>query len=128
MSETVITGLHHIAILCSNRETTLRFYGYLGFAVVESHVRPERNDEIVFMERQGVMLELFVSSENPQRVSSPEAYGLRHLALRVVNAKAIREKLIEVGYDPEPLRTDAFDGRKLFFVKDPDGLPIELHE
>lgn len=80
------------------------------------------------MEQQDVVLELFISENHPQRVSDPEAYGLRHLALGVTDAQAIREKLTSAGYAPEPIRTDTFNGRKLFFVKDPDGLPIELHE
>ena len=124
----ITTGLHHIAILCSDREASLRFYETLGFCVTESHVRPERKDEVIFMEQQDVVLELFISAGNPQRVSGPEAYGLRHLALGVIDAQAAREKLIAVGYAPEPIRTDTFNDRKLFFVKDPDGLPIELHE
>lgn len=130
----ITTGLHHIAILCSEREASLRFYETLGFAVYESHVRPERNDEVIFMEQQGcvdgpaIVLELFISEKHPQRVSNPEAYGLRHLALGVTDAEVASEKLIAAGYAPEPIRTDTFNGRKLFFVKDPDGLPIELHE
>ena len=128
MKKPIITGLHHIAILCAEREASLRFYETLGFAVYESHVRPERKDEIIFMNGYGIVLELFISAGNPQRVSGPEAYGLRHLALGVTDAQAAREKLIAAGYAPEPIRTDTFNDRKLFFVKDPDGLPIELHE
>lgn len=130
----ITTGLHHIAILCSDREASLRFYETLGFAVYESHVRPERKDEVIFMEQQGcvdgpgIVLELFISDKHPQRVSNPEAYGLRHLALRTENAEATHMILLEAGYTPEPIRTDTFNNRKLFFVKDPDGLPIELHE
>ena len=124
----IITGLHHIAILCSEREASLRFYETLGFRVTESHVRPERKDEVIFMNGPGIVLELFISEKHPQRVSNPEAYGLRHLALGVTDAEAARENLIAAGYNPEPIRIDTFNGRKLFFVKDPDGLPIELHE
>lgn len=124
----ITTGLHHIAILCSEREASLRFYETLGFRMIESHVRPERNDEVIFMNGPGIVLELFISEKHPQRVSGPEAYGLRHLALGVTDAQAAREKLIAAGYAPEPIRTDTFNDRKLFFVKDPDGLPIELHE
>ena len=76
----------------------------------------------------GIVLELFISEKHPQRVSNPEAYGLRHLALGVTDAQTAREKQIAAGYNPEPIRTDTFNGRRLFFVKDPDGLPIELHE
>ena len=129
----MITGLHHVAILCSERERSIRFYETLGFRVYETHIRPERNDEIIFMkqaceESMDVILELFIAESHPQRVTSPEAYGLRHLALRVVDAQAVRRSLLLSGYEPEPIRTDTFNGRKLFFVKDPDGLPIELHE
>ena len=130
----ITTGLHHIAILCSEREASLRFYETLGFRVTESHVRPERKDDVIFMEQQGcvdgpgIVLELFISENHPQRVSNPEAYGLRHLALRTENAEAAHVRLLDAGYNPEPIRTDIFNGRKLFFVKDPDGLPIELHE
>lgn len=128
MEKPIITGLHHIAILCSEREAALRFYETLGFRMYESHVRPERKDEVIFMKQQDVVLELFIADNHPQRVTSPEAYGLRHLALGISDAEAAREKLIASGYAPEPIRTDTFNGRKLFFVKDPDGLPIELHE
>lgn len=124
----ITTGLHHIAILCSEREASLRFYETLGFVVYESHVRPERKDEVVMLDGPGIVLELFISDKHPQRVSNPEAYGLRHLALRTETAEVARENLIAAGYNPEPIRTDTFNGRKLFFVKDPDGLPIELHE
>ena len=124
----MIAGLHHIAILASDKKRTVCFYEALGFRVRECHVRPERKDEIVFMEQCGITLELFVSAGNPMRISNPEAYGLRHLALRTDDVQVVREKLIAAGYDPEPIRTDTFNGRKLFFVKDPDGLPIELHE
>ena len=128
MEKSIITGLHHIAILCSEREASLRFYETLGFRMIESHVRPERKDEVIFMEQQDVVLELFISEKHPQRVSGPEAYGLRHLALRTEDAEAAHVILLDAGYNPEPIRTDTFNGRKLFFVKDPDGLPIELHE
>ncbi len=124
----MITGTHHIAILASDREKTLAFYAALGFSVRECHVRPERNDEIIFMEQAGITLEIFISANNPPRVSGPEAYGLRHLALRETDAESMRLHLIRAGFAPEPMRHDDFDGRRMFFVKDPDGLPIEIHE
>ena len=79
----MIRGLHHIAILCSDREASLRFYTALGFVLYESHIRPERGDEILMLHGHGITLELFVSDGNPARVTGPEAYGLRHLALAV---------------------------------------------
>ena len=124
----MIEGLHHIAILASKRIETLAFYKSLGFVVKENRVRPERNDEIIFMEQSGVTLEVFISAGNPPRVSGPEAYGLRHVAFVVADASAVRETLIRKGYVPEELRSDTFSGKAMFFIKDPDGLPIEIHE
>ena len=124
----MIRGLHHIAILCSDREASLRFYETLGFVLYESHVRPERRDEILMMRGFGMVLELFVIAGNPQRVSSPEAYGLRHLALAVDEIDTMIASLSDAGYVPEPVRRDTFTGERMTFVKDPDGLPIELHE
>ena len=124
----MLKGLHHIAILASKRAETLAFYEGLGFVATGNHVRPERKDEIIFMEQAGVMLELFISAGNPPRVSYPEAYGLRHVAFRVEDAAAAREMLLRKGYAPQELRYDTFTGNTMFFVLDPDGLPIEIHE
>lgn len=124
----MMTGLHHIAILASDRAASLAFYEALGFRIVSCHPRPERQDEIIFLAQAGVTLELFISRGNPARLSGPEAYGLRHVAFRVTDATAMREMLIARGYSLEPLRRDALTGETMFFVKDPDGLPVEVHE
>lgn len=124
----MIAGLHHIAILASQKARTVAFYEALGFRVTACHPRPERQDEIVFMGAAGVTLEVFVSQGNPPRVSDPEAYGLRHAAFAVTDAESVRETLLCAGCQPEPLRRDAINGKAMFFVKDPDGLPIEIHE
>ena len=124
----MISGLHHIAILCSDREASLRFYRVLGFVLYESHVRPERHDEILMLRGHGITLKLFVSGGNPPRVTGPEAYGLRHLALAVDTLDGVLCTLTEAGYEPEPVRRDSFSGERMTFVKDPDGLPVELHE
>lgn len=124
----MITGLHHIAILCSERERSLHFYRALGFTLRESHLRLERKDEILMLEGYGMTLELFVITGNPARVTGPEAYGLRHLALKVERIEEVTKLLTEAGCSPEPIRQDSFTNEKMTFVKDPDGLPIELHE
>ena len=121
--------LHHIAILCSDKERALRFYrDALGFEVVRAVERPERGDEIVWLYGYGVTLEVFIAPNRPERVSEPEAYGLRHLALRVSDIEATVAHLAACGFTPEPIRRDSFDGKKMTFVKDADGLPVELHE
>ena len=125
----MISALHHIAILCSDKRKAISFYvDALGFKLVKNYPRPERNDEILLLEGYGILLELFVARERTNRVTSPEAYGLRHLALKVSDIEKLTVLLRARGFEPEPIRNDSFTYEKMTFVKDPDGLPIELHE
>ena len=117
--------LHHIAIICSD-EKSMAFYRLLGFEESKRIVRPEHHDTIVWMQGHGTTLELFIDSTHPQRVSNPEANGLRHLAFSVDDVVAMRDVLKD--YNPEPIRQDSYTEEKLFFVKDPAGLPIEIRE
>ncbi len=124
----MISGLHHIAILCQDRAASLKFYTTLGFRLENSYPRKERGDEILIMTGYGITLELFVVKGRPARVTDPEAYGLRHIALAVTHIEDVVNVLNRAGYAPEPIRADSITGERMAFVKDPDGLPIELHE
>lgn len=121
----MMKGLHHIAVIVSDEAVSLRFYEALGFRCVSRRERPQRQDVIVMLEAAGITLEMFVQTGKPKRLSFPEAYGLRHLALRYDCVEEMHGKL--AAWNPEPLRTDDFTGEKMFFVMDPDGLPIEIH-
>lgn len=111
--------LDHIALIVSS-EKCLRFYEKLGF---EEKNRIERDyDTVVFMENNSIVLEIFIDSNHPARVSGPEAFGLRHLCLMVENLEEMMSAV-----ECEEIRTDWF-GRRFTFTKDPDGQPIELKE
>lgn len=121
-------SIHHIAIICSDRETALDFYhNKLGFQVVRENYRPERDDWKIDLQLDGCELELFIMKDHPRRLS-PEAYGLRHLAFRVDSVDKMVAVLEAKGISCEPVRRDTFTGEKMTFFRDPDGLPIELHE
>ena len=112
-------GLDHIALIVSSEES-LRFYEKFGFKVIK---RIERTyDTVVFMECDSIVLEIFIDPKHPERVSGPEAKGLRHVALTVESLEEVM-KIVEC----EEIRTDWF-GRKFTFTKDLDGQPIELKE
>lgn len=121
-----MNGLHHIALIVSDA-SFLRFYECLGFSVKSRTPRPEHHDEIIMMEGNGLTLEIFVDGTHPPRVTGPEALGLRHFALRTADIEADMAALAAAGYPSETIRT-APDGKRFVFVKDPDGLPVELHE
>lgn len=112
-------GLDHIAIIVSSEES-LRFYEKLGF---KESKRIERSyDTVVFMECGSITLEIFIDPKHPERVTVPEAKGLRHIAFTVESLEEVT-KVVEC----EEVRTDWF-GRRFTFCKDPDGQPIELKE
>lgn len=125
-----VTGIHHIAIICSDYEVSKRFYTeVLGFEVQREVYRTERLSYKLDLAVNGsYQIELFSFPDPPERVSGPEAAGLRHLAFAVADVKAMRDMLMEKGINCEPLRTDEFTGKTFTFFTDPDGLPIELYE
>ncbi len=125
----MFNAIHHIAVICSDRDAALDFYrDKLGFPVIRSHYRPERDDwKIDLRLNEATELELFIMKEHPARLS-PEAYGLRHLAFRVESVDETVARLEALGVPCEPVRRDAFTGEKMTFFHDPDGLPLEIHE
>ena len=111
--------LDHIGLIVS-KEENLAFYEKLGF---KKKNRIERGyDTVVFMENNFIVLEVFIDPNHPQRVTKPEALGLRHVALAVDSLEEMM-KVVEC----EVIRTDWF-GRRFAFTKDLDGQPIELKE
>lgn len=118
----MIRRLHHTAIIISS-ESGVEFYKTLGFA--EENRIDRGYDQIVWMNGYGEKLEIFIDSTHPARMTNPEALGLRHLAFEVDDVDTEWERLKQ--FNPEPIRTKD-DGKKVFFVKDPDGLPIEIRD
>ena len=121
--------IHHIAVICSDKEAALDYYvNKLGFPIVRENYRPERDDwKIDLKLNEETELELFIMKGHPAR-PSPEAYGLRHLAFRVSSVDDTVAELKSMGIECEPVRKDTFTGEKMTFLHDPDGLPIEIHE
>ncbi len=118
---------NHIAINVSDRDKAVAFYrDVLGFSILSEKARPHKHDILIFMESHGVVIELFVDATRPARLTEPEALGLRHLCFTVADARQTWERIKALGYDPEPIRQ--CPGYRMFFVKDPDGLPIEFQD
>ena len=120
---------HHIAIICSDWDKAKDFYiDKLGFELYREVYRPEVNDYLRMLRQGDTTLELFIKPEAPQRVTNPEAMGLRHLAFHVEDIEPAVAWLNSVGIETEPVREDKVNGGRFTFFKDPDGLPLELHE
>lgn len=122
--------IHHIAIICSDYEISKRFYTeILGLEIIREVFRKERNSYKLDLSLNGnYIIELFSFPNPPERVSRPEATGLRHIAFEVENLEEIIEELNSKKIETEPIRTDEFTGKRFTFLSDPDNLPVELYE
>lgn len=124
-----LNRIHHVAIICSDYRAAKEFYvDKLGLPLVREVYRPERKDYILTLLAGGVEIELFIMADPPLRVTNPEARGLRHLAFHVEDIGPAVEWLNAMGIETEPVRMDPFTNRRMTFFRDPDGLPLELHE
>jgi glyoxylase I family protein len=125
-----VTGVHHIAIICRDIEASIKFYiEVLGCRMVRQEFRETRDSWKVDLELAGQqMIELFTFPDSPARASYPEACGLRHLALKVNDLDEVKRFLQQYGVAYEEERVDEASGERFFFLRDPDGLPIEIVE
>ena len=124
-----LSKLHHVAIICSDYEQAKEFYvNKLQLPLVREVYRPERRDYILTLLAGEVEIELFIMEDPPLRLTNPEARGLRHLAFHVEDIEPVIRWLNDMGIETEPVRVDPFTGGRMTFFRDPDGLPLELHE
>ncbi|HEU4552656.1 MAG TPA: VOC family protein [Chitinophaga sp.] len=126
----LLSGIHHIAIICSNYERSKAFYTQvLGMQVVREVYREERRSwKLDLALGTQYVIELFSFPAPPPRPSRPEAQGLRHLAFTVADVEKAVQQLQAAGVSAEPIRTDPYTGKRFTFFTDPDGLPLELYE
>lgn len=122
--------IHHVAVICSDYQKSKEFYvEKLGFEIENEVFREERNSYKLDLKVAGIyQIELFSFPNPPERVNSPEARGLRHLAFEVDDVEKTAAELNEKGIETEPIRIDEITGKKFTFFKDPDNLPLEVYE
>lgn len=125
-----LTALHHIAIICSDYTLSKKFYTQvLGFKVIQEVYRADRCSYKLDLELNGIyLIELFSFPDPPNRVTRPEACGLRHLAFSVADIQKEVKTLTNLGIKVEPIRVDEHTGKKFTFFSDPDELPIEIYQ
>ncbi|MEW6272405.1 MAG: VOC family protein [Thermodesulfobacteriota bacterium] len=146
MATSPIKRVSHIGICVSDLERSLRFYcEVLGFersaTRPDVHVAGEPSDTLlrlrdvelhaVYLERDGFRLELlhYASPRPPAR--APERamndLGFTHLSVQVPDVAAALGELEGLGVEVERDTVIEVGGTTVAaFVRDPDGLPIEL--
>ncbi len=125
-----INRIHHIAIICTDYERSKDFYvNKLGFTILNETFRAERGSyKLDLAVGDTYQIELFSFPDTPNRLSYPEAAGLRHLAFEVDDIEEAVRELAAKKIKVEDIRIDEVTGKKFTFFKDPDHLPLELYE
>ena len=124
-----LNQVHHVAIIASDYEKTRRFYvEQLELPIIRENYREERDDYKLDLKVGDIELEIFGVKNPPKRVTNPEACGLRHLAFKVENIEDAVKWLNDKGIETEPIRFDEYTQKRMTFFRDPDDLPLELHE
>lgn len=126
-----ITGLGHVGIRVHDLERSLRFYRLLGFEKTAGPIGPE--PVAILVHPCGVEINLVL---NAPTASTPnvlmdvpvKAPGITHLALSCPDIAAAKQALEAAGY---PIREGPVrfpTGSQAIFVRDPDGVVIELNQ
>lgn len=126
-----LSKIHHIAIIGTDYNKTTDFYiNKLKFKKISEYNRPEKNDVLLNVKKGDIVLEIFIKEDAPLRppMPSPEYTGLRHLAFKVDSVEDVLEEFDKLDIVHEGLRYNDYDGKKMAFFFDPDGLPLEIHE
>ncbi len=124
---TAARGLHHLALICSDLERTIRFYTeVLGFPLTELFENRDlpSSTHFFFDIGHGNLLAFFDFPENPMPPTQEAVGGMHHVAISVPpeQYQAIRARLDERGI--EYMGPDRV-ANSLYF-RDPDGALIEI--
>jgi catechol 2,3-dioxygenase-like lactoylglutathione lyase family enzyme len=122
---------HHATISCSDLSASVQFYGRFGFEKVYEHV-----DESVTIAHLGLpdgfILEIFAFTGNVGRPlldasvgNDLEDRGVKHLALEVADIRDAHAQCEAHGLTPTEIRRGRTE-IDYFFVRDPDGIWLEL--
>ena len=121
--------IHHVAIIVSDYEKSKKFYvEQLELPIIRENYRKDRNDYKLDLKVGNIELEIFGVENPPARVTQPEACGLRHLAFKVDDIEEAVKWLNSKGIETEPIRMDEYTQKRMTFFRDPDNLPLEIHE
>ncbi len=129
-------SLHHIALSVSDLGRSVGFYGLFGFKKIGGWTPDDRSYEIANLSNGNVMIELFCYAKaQPLPEHSKGLWqdlpvlGVKHFGLRVASIDEAKERLQAANL--EILHEDINDdrsGANFFFVRDPDGILVEVIE
>jgi catechol 2,3-dioxygenase-like lactoylglutathione lyase family enzyme len=129
-------SIDHTAISVSNLDASMHFYTeILGFTCERIIDIPGGNGRIALLKKADFTIEMFQfadtrSTPDSERIliNDLRKIGVKHIALRVNDIWAVAAYLQECGVEFINQPVKGARGFFRFFIKDPDGIPVELTE
>ncbi|WP_082984632.1 MULTISPECIES: VOC family protein [unclassified Mycobacterium] len=132
----------HLVVGVTDMDRALAFYrDVLGMEVVfETLISGEPFDAVLHATRKqegrvvggllgGLMIELLSIGANPpdHKPARRGITGIHNVSLSVTDLDDTHRRVIDAGYTPDQVPFE-IGGVRMFFVKDPDGTPVEFIE
>ena len=129
----MLVGFEHIGMSVSDLDRSIAFYRDLLGLTVKLRKTQRNGGEVAFLEAGGGQLELSQSAAPVAPAADVAAgqAGLKHVTLAVDDVDATFRRLVAAGVPPMEQPRDAYNSemlRRLAFVRDPDGIAVELVE
>lgn len=123
--------IHHIALTVNDLRRSVNFYtDVFGFSELKRFEREDLGGKAAFLELNGIKLEIWEFSEKSKiqnDLNNLKIIGLKHIAFVVSDISKIYQELKDKGLEISEPRLGT-SGTYYCFLKDPDGIPIELYE
>lgn len=120
---------HHVGIVVRDLERSTAFYRALGFEISRDIPWEDGSRAIRFIRNGEFEIELFWYADTPAAPVPAEGkqLGFRHLAFRVDDVDAALAELSDAGVvEVGVTARDTGMGFRIAFMRDPDGVEIEL--
>lgn len=125
--------IHHVSISVSDLNKSIEFYGIFGFQKLVQWDAPDGSMKVAHLKLGDCMLEIFsFKNHTDAPISSQKietdlpVLGVKHFGLKVNSIRETKILLQQQNIVGDVTITKGHTGVEYFFIKDPDGILIEI--